>query len=218
MPSEDKLWYLKNFDIFKSIPDQKIEEIAGKTSMRDYGKNEQIYQQNASVDIVYVIKQGEVLLLHENAGRKRVFDTLGAGSFFGSLSPKKIKISHSAEAALPSKICAFPKEVIYKIIASYPEVMLEFWQEVASRINDYENRLSRHNAPAGEIIFAEIQELLKIRQKGFLGLIKRPLVITHEELARRTGLNRVTVTRELNKLKNSGKIQVSKKSGAIELV
>jgi hypothetical protein len=28
----------------------------------------------------------------------------------------------------------------------------------------------------------------------------------------------VTVTRELNKLKNSGKIQVSKKSGAIELV
>ncbi len=214
----NKLWYLKNFNFLGNMPPEKIDEIAGNTHMKDYPKGHILYEPGAETNQIYLLKQGEVILYHERDGKRIVFDTLGPGSIFGGISLKPEKIEHFAEVALGSKICNFPQEVIIRIISANPSVMINFWQEVSGRLSEYEYRLKDSSAPASELLFNEIKRLKATRQKSMFGILKRPLVITHEELAKRSGLNRVTVTREMKSLRESGRISINPKSGAISVV
>ncbi len=218
MPRDDTLWYLKNFKIFADIPPEKIDEIAGDTHMKSYSKGDILYTPDDETDQIYVLKQGEVILYHERDGKMVVFDTLGPGSFFGGFSLRPEKINHFAEVAVGSKICNFPQSVMLQLIANFPGAMLQFWQEVSIRLTEYEERLRDNGAPAADILLHELERLKKSRQKSFLGFMQRPLVITHDELAKRTGLNRVTVTREMKYLRDAGRIKVDTKSGAIDVI
>ena len=47
--------------------------------------------------------------------------------------------------------------------------------------------------------------------------MKIPLQVTHEQIAERTNLNRVTVTRCLKKLKTEGLVTIEKGTGIIHL-
>lgn len=210
--------YLKNFEFFDDIPPEKIDEVAGKTHMDTYPKGHILYEPGDEIGSIYIVKQGEVILYHKRDGKRVVFDTLGAGSIFGGISLRPENTGHYAEVALGSRICQFPQENIIKIISSNPESMIRFWQEVSARIREYEQRLFDSTAPAREALFGELKRLTKTRQKSVFGLLKRPLVITHEELAKRTGLNRVTVTREMKNLREEGLISLHPTSGAIEVL
>lgn len=212
---EKTLWYLKNFRFFGGIPPEKVDEIAGNTHMKDYPKGHVLYKEGDETDQIYMIKQGEVVLYHIRNGKKITLDTLGPGSLFGGISLQPEKIEHFAEVALGSKICNFPQSILLRIITSNPHAIIDFWQEVSGRLTRYESKLKDSSASAGEILLGEIKHLQSTRQKGFFGLLKRPLIITHSELANRSGLNRVTVTKELKRLQEEGKIQIDKKTGAI---
>ena len=217
MKQGSALWYLKNFDAFQGITPEEIDAVAGTTHMKQYTKGDILYKTGDETDQIYMLKQGEVLLFHERNGKRVVFDTLGPGSFFGGIALKKGKIEHFAEVAVGSKICNFPQKVILGIIAKNPQAMLSFWQKVSERLSEYENRIRDNSAPASELLLNEIGRLKETRQKSFFGFFERPLVITHEELAKRTGLNRVTVTKEMKRLREMGRITVDGKTGAIEV-
>ncbi len=216
--SGSKLWYLRNFKFLGDIPPEKIDEVAGNTHMKDYPKGTVLYKEGEQTDQIYMIKQGEVILYHMRNEKRIVFDTLGPGSVFGGISLKPEKIEHFAEVVLGSKICNFPQDVMLKIISTNPRAMVRFWQEVSGRLSDYENRLKDSSAPAGELLLNELSRLKNTRQKNFFGFLNRPLIITHEELAKRSGLNRVTVTREMRRLRESGKISVDQKTGVITIL
>ncbi len=218
MPRDNKVWYLKNFKMFSDIPPEKIDEIAGNTHMKDYSKGDVLYAPGEESDQIYVLKQGEVILYHERDGKRVIFDTLGPGSFFGGFSLRPEKMNHFAEVVVGSKICNFPQSMMLTLIAKFPGAMLQFWKEVSDRLVEYEERMRDSGAPATDILLHELERLKKTRQKSFFGLMQRPLVITHEELANRTGLNRVTVTREMKHLRDSGRIKVDSKSGAIDVI
>jgi CRP/FNR family transcriptional regulator len=214
----ETFWHLKNFKFFSQIPEKDVMKIVGETLMEKYSRGESIYQRGDSTQRIYVIKKGEVLLYHHVRGKKAIFDVLGPGSIFGGLSLQKEIYTHSAEAGTNSQICHFSQKAFLNVLAAHPHVILQFVQEVSEKLKNYEERIQNGKKTAKELLFQELIHLNDVRKKGFFGMIQRPLIITHEELAIRTGMNRVTVTREMKNLQKEGKISIDKKTGAIHIM
>lgn len=64
MNKTDKLWYLKNLDIFEGIPEDEMMQLAKKVQESSYNKDELIYSPEEALDSIYVVKRGEVRLYH----------------------------------------------------------------------------------------------------------------------------------------------------------
>ena len=207
----EKLWYLKNLDIFEGIPDDEIMRLAGRVQECMFSKDEMIYSPEELLNSIYVVKRGEVRLFHSKNGKRTVFDVLGPGSLFGGITFSSVKSTHFAQATHPTKVCIFSEEDYLSVLKKRPELMMRFIKKITSKVNEYETRLSRRSDTAEEIIMAELEHLQDKRRHSLFGIWKRSRVyITHEELAELTGLNRVTVTRLLKKLRETGKITVER--------
>lgn len=214
---ENTLWCLKNLDIFEGISDSEMMELAGRVKECTYLKDELIYGKTDELKKIYIVKRGEVRLYHSKEGKRTVFDVLGPGSVFGGIHFSAEKSSHFAQATYPTRVCIFYEDDFLEVLRKRPEIMLRFMRKMTDKIQDYEDRLKDRGASADELIMAELIRLQESRAKSLFGIFKPDkLHITHEELAELTGLNRVTVTRSLKRLREEGQIKVSK--SAIELL
>lgn len=208
----NKLWYLKNLDLFKGIPEEEIMKLAERVEECSYNKDDMIYSPHDELNKIYVLKRGEVRLFHSINGKRIVFEVLGAGSIFGGIDFSNAKSSHFAQATHPSRVCIFNEEDFTNILRAKPEIMLKFIKKMTSKVHDLEERLKNRNYQAEELIYLELERLQEKRQQSLFGrfINKSNIHITHEELAELTGLNRVTVTRSIKRLKESGRISADK--------
>ncbi|MFT7183802.1 MAG: CRP-like cAMP-binding protein [Oceanicoccus sp.] len=208
---DNKLWYLKNLDIFEGIADEEIMQIAKKVRECQYSKDELIYSPDDFLECIYMVKRGEVRLYHSKNGKRTVFDVLGPGSVFGGIRLSSEKSTHFAETTHPTKVCIFSEEDFLGVLKAHPELMLRFIKKITGKIEDYESRLKQRGDSAEDLIMNELTRLQKSRSRSLFGIFKASnLYVTHEELAELTGLNRVTVTRSLKRLKDTSRIEVSK--------
>ena len=215
---DQKMWFLKNLDIYEGISEKTLCQIAQKAFEESYKKGTQIYTPHEDDQNIYCIKHGEMILYHSKDGKRAIFDTLGPGSVFGSFDPGQERPTHFAETTRNTLLCVTPLSEFLKIVESHPEMMLRFMQKMAQRIQDYETKIRSNIETASERVYSELERLKKKRQRSFIGkLIPIPLQITHEKLAEHTNLNRVTVTRSLKRLKEEGLISIDEK-GVIELI
>lgn len=214
---DDKMWFLKDLDIYSGISEKSLCQIAPNSFEEDYRKGTHIYTPHQSDQNIYVLKHGEIILYHSKDGKRAIFDTLGPGSVFGNFDQGQEKPTHFAETTKSTLLCVTPLNEFLKIIQHHPEMMLNLMQRMASRIQDYETKIKSNIETASERVYSELERLQKKRQRGIVGkFLPVPLQITHEKLAEHTNLNRVTVTRSLKKLKDEGLISIDSK-GVIEL-
>jgi len=214
---DDKMWFLKDLDIYSGVSEKSLCQIAPGSFEEDYRKGTQIYTPHQGDHNIYNIKHGEVILYHSKDGKRAIFDTLGPGSVFGNFDQSQDKPTHFAETTKGTLLCVTPLDEFLKIIQQHPELMLNLMQSMASRIQDYETKIKSNIETASEKVFTELERLQKKRQSSLIGkFMPVPLQITHEKLAEHTNLNRVTVTRSLKKLKDDGLISINSK-GVIEL-
>jgi len=215
---DQKNFFLKNIDIYEGIPESSFCKLAPGSFEDNYNKDSQLYSPHKKDGNIYVIKRGEVILYHSKEGKRAIFDTLGPGSVFGSFDPDNPTPNHFAQTTKSSYMCVTPVNEFLKVISAHPEAILKLMQKMAIRINDYELKIQNSIETATERIYQELQRLNKKRQYGFIGkMINIPLQATHEQIAERTNLNRVTVTRSLKKLKEEGLVTIEKKTGIIHL-
>lgn len=214
------MWFLKNLegDIYEGISEASICKIATNSFEKNYQKGSHIYTPHEENQNIYVIKQGEVVLYHSKEGKRAIFDTLGPGSVFGTFDPHQKNPTHFAESTRGTLLCITPLNEFLEIIRHHPEMMLNLMKRMANRIHDYETKIKSNIETASERVYSELERLQKKRRSGLVGrIISIPLQITHEQLAQHTNLNRVTVTRSLQKLKKEGLININGK-GIIELI
>ncbi len=211
-----KIWVLKDLDIYEGIPEAKFCEIAPKSLDKNLSKGQLIYSPHEENKNIYVVHRGEVILYHSRDGKRAIFDTLGAGSVFGSFDPDAKIPTHFAQATKNTMLCTTPLDEFLKVISAYPEAMLKLMQKMAIRIQDYELRMKSGIATAVERVYSELTRLHDKRQKSLLSKMI-PLQMTHEKIAEHTNLNRVTVTRCIKKLKEEGLIAIDSKTGVITL-
>jgi CRP/FNR family cyclic AMP-dependent transcriptional regulator len=216
---KQKFWCFKNYDLFKGISQKKIKEIATDAQLKECRQSCPIYSPGQSSQHVYIVKRGEVNLYYKKNDKKFVFDTLGPGSVFGNIAMKETSHGHFAEGTPGVCVCLIPIEQFQQILSAHPEVMMRFLQDMSCKISEYQAQFDALQSSADELILHELERLHIKRQQNILGQwLNRPLRITHEKLAERTGLNRVTVTKIMKRLREAKKLTYDSRTGIIELL
>lgn len=214
-----KLWYLKNYNVFQGIPLSDLKKVATGAKIKECKSECSLYAPYDATDNVYILKRGEVSLYHEKDGQRYVFDTLGPGSVFGSINSDAKKYGHFAMGGPGTCVCIFPIDEFLALIAKYPEATLKLMKHMSQKIIEYQVQFHNTQSRAEELVLHELERMYMKRQQNFIGkFIERPLRLTHKHIAELTGLNRVTVTRSMKKLQELGAIQQDSRTGIIEIM
>ena len=203
----DTILHLEKLEIFNGIPKEEIKRIAATAKDSSYEHSALLYTAKEEVEHIYVVKKGKVSLYHSRNGKRFIFDVVGPGGLFGNFSENSVRVTHSAEASAESRVCRFTIKDFLAVVSSHPEVMLRVLRIFAERINDYIEKFEAGQADATERVIMELHRNKK-RQGLFFRVIGKGgcMELTHEEIGRLTGLNRVTVTRALQKLESDGEV------------
>lgn len=215
----DKVWYIQNLDVFEGIPKEEIMRLS-KCARDETTENKTLlYVPNEDQPNIYLVKSGEVSLYHTRDGKRSVFDVVGPGGLFGNFSTDSQLSTHFAEAIAGTRTCRFSVEDFLNIVSAHPQVMLRTLSRLSERISDYEQKMSSNSAIAKEKILQELERYRGKRNNSFFGNLfeDNGLKLTHEKIAQLTGLNRVTVTRALQELRDDGKITIDKETNNILL-
>jgi CRP/FNR family transcriptional regulator len=73
-----KFWYLENFNIFKNLQKESMEELERITTMQNISKNQPIYFPQEPSKSIYFLKKGRVKLTRMSSdGKKRLCNSNG---------------------------------------------------------------------------------------------------------------------------------------------
>lgn len=197
---------LRNVEIYEGISEEEIMEIA-KDSIEDYApKGTIFYTPDQPAKHIFVLKQGEVELYHKEGGKKVLLETLFPGDVFGDLGAPT---THYAMATRRSLICQTPTQEYLDIIRHHPEMAFVLMRALAEKTSQYESKIASLARPAKQQVLDELRNLQRKQQKSLFGkMFAIKLRISHEKLAEKAGLNRVTVTKILGQLQQEGAIEI----------
>jgi CRP/FNR family transcriptional regulator len=214
---QSKIFCLRHVDIYEGISHSEQMKIAQSATMDTYKKASIIFSPQQSIREICILKQGEIELYHKPNGKKFVFETLFPGDIFGDFGTGKI--NYYAETTKKSMICRTPTKEFLDMVKIHPEMALRLMKTLAERTADYENKIASLSKSAKEQI---LDEIVRLHEKNntnmFAKMFRIPLRISHQKLAEKTGLNRVTVTKLIGELQNEKKIQRDNKTGEISIV
>lgn len=117
--------FLKGITLFKGIPSDAFDEIAGKFSVQEYHAGQIIFLENTNADALYIIVSGtvDVLKLSKDLTSNEEFLTeKGSGDFFGEMSIiDELPRSATIRAKSPS-VCVLrlKKEEFAEMCKTYP--------------------------------------------------------------------------------------------------
>lgn len=201
-----KVWYLKQIDLFEGIPDEEIMQIAQKVVEKKCNKKELLYTPFESTDSICVLKKGEVTLYHSHYGKKLIIDVLKPGSIFGAIPfQNEASSDHFAEVTEEAYICFFTPEDFLKIVEAKPKLMLRVLKMMSEKLAEYEDRMKTGLYDAKEKILHHLEQI-EAKSQGIFGKFTSKN-LTHEKLSQLTGLSRETVTRAITALKKEGRIE-----------
>lgn len=213
---EKKVFCLRKVDLYQNIPEERFIKIAEEARDSYIAPQEIVYTEADKDTAIYILKEGEIELFREQNGKKIVIETLFPGDVFGDFGLKKY--THSAKTTKKSYLCRTPLCEFLKVMQSFPETMLHLMQVLAERTHEYEEKIASLSSPAKDQLFFVIQNLFYKHKKNILfRLFPIPFKISHQILANKTGLNRVTVSKLMKELQDEGKISINEFSRSIEV-
>jgi CRP/FNR family transcriptional regulator, cyclic AMP receptor protein len=214
---DKKLFCLKNVDLYEGISEKELIRLTDKAIESTVKKGTILYSPTKPAQYIYVIKEGEIELYREENGTKVVLETLFPGDVFGDFGGKPT--THFAAVARRSYLCQTPREEFLNIVRHHPEISFRLMQALAQKTRYYEDKITSLSGPARNRILDELRHLAHKNKHSLWGkMFPLPLKISHQKLAEKTGLNRVTVTKLLGELRNEGVLTIDEKTGEIRIV
>jgi CRP/FNR family transcriptional regulator, cyclic AMP receptor protein len=206
---EEKLFYMRQVDIFQDLSDTEVEAISEMTRMCMYASNHIFYMPDDPGEILFILKKGRVQLYRISPdGRKLVFATLQPGAIFGHMGMIGQRLHNTfAESVGEVKICIMNRQDLEELLLAKPVVALRMLESVGSRLAEAESRFEdiafrRMPARIARLILQLLDEHSETHVlKGF----------THQQLADMLGTYRETTTQTLNDLKQQGIIRLGRK-------
>ena len=203
--SDQKLWYLENFDTAAVFCPQKVGNVMDTHVKKVFKKGEYVYIPNEHSDKIYFIDKGSVKIGSTNEDGKEITKAiLNDGEVFGELSI----IGHHtkkdfAQCLEETEICIMSSADLKNLVKDHSAINLFFLKIMGSRILEIENRLE-------SLVFKDsrsriVEFLLNLVAKkgervGYEMVVRK--FMTHQQIASLTATSRQTVTTVLNDLRN----------------
>lgn len=210
----NKLWYLKQCDIFSGLGKEALERIGAIAREQNIPKKKIIYSPEDKGSAMYILKKGRVRIFKLSVDGKMItLAILGDKDIFGAMSMiKEGTYEAFAETLEDSYICAIKQEDFYNAVKEMPEIAMRLIEKINQKLKDAEDRIKDlvfHDVPAriANILLKLAGEFGKDTPSG----IQISFKITHQELADMVGATRETVTIILNDFKNDNLIKIDEK-------
>ena len=173
--------------------------LAACGEVRNYPEGSTIFVQEEKADEVYIIESGRVRAgASTKDGRELTFEVLMKGRIFGDAS----FLSHSVRSAsitaiTDARIIVCTTDALIPLLQEHKDLLMIMLQHLTDTCSTLAHQLIRSNLFTAE---QKIADLLLQLKKDF----RKDIPYTHEDIAESLGLNRVTASRILHRMKDTG--------------
>lgn len=177
--------------------------------LRRFDKGEVLIRPEERLENIFYLVEGSVIQYDiSSAGNEVVVNAFKPGAFF----PMSLAINHKPnyyyyEASTSVTVRIAPAERIVEFIKEQPDVMFDLLSRVYSGTDGLQRRMA--HLMGGNARSRLIFELMNAAYRFGEHTPEGTLVpLTENDLARRSGLSRETISRAMNKLKTEGFVAV----------
>jgi len=205
--------FLKKIQLFSSLSDKEIEHLITKLVIKKFKKSETILYEEDTSEFMYIILFGKVKVVRVTEdGKEIILAVHQAGEFFGEMSLIDGKTTPASVIATEDSLVAIiAKNDFYSILSTHNKVMISLLKIFCTRLRkcwDTIQLLNFNNASQRtKMLFLMLSD--EYGEKSSEGITLN-IKLTHQDIAEMTGMTRESVTRILDKWKNSGEITIQK--------
>lgn len=214
-----KFWYLENFNLFKSLEKESIEDLNKITSMQNISKNQPIYFPQEPSKSIYFLKKGRVKLTRtSHDGREMILGLVGAGEVFGEMAYlDEQERKDYATAMDDALVCAINKEDFKQFVERNPGLNLHLTKLMGLKLKKYSERIE-------ELVFKDAEQrvvsfLLRLAEENGKQIGEQIFIkpfLKHQDIAELTACSRQTVNAVLTDLREKGIINFDRKKLIIQ--
>jgi CRP/FNR family transcriptional regulator len=198
-----------NLWVFQNLHPEELAALAQRAMRKVHERGEFIFMQGDKADTMFLLKAGRVKLSKTmEDGTEITLDIRKAGDFLGeNMLSEEIDYPVTAWCMENTLICGFTKASFEKIVLDYPNIGLQVIRNLSTRIASLTDRV-------GSMSLSNLEDRLHrvlanvAREHGSrssMGLVIQ-FPLTHEDLSFLVGAHRVSITRAMKNLRESGKI------------
>lgn len=214
-----KMWYLKQIDLFDKLSSEEMDKLADMTHVQDVPENQPIYFPGDTADTVFMLKKGRVRISRQSPdGDSITLALLEPGEVFGEMAlADEGERTTRAETMTNAFICAASRDKFIEVVKQNPDLNLEITKMMGERRRKIETRINNlifkdAKSRVAYILVDLFEEHAEDDQTG-----KKPKIgMTHEEIAKLSGLTRPTTTNILNDFQKDGLIDLGRGTVTLE--
>lgn len=195
--------------IFENLGAAEIEALSEAAIRRKHAKGDIIFNQGEPARKMFLIKGGRIKLTKlTESGSEITLDIRKAGDFFGeNMFIEETVFPVNAICLADTLVCGFTKKGFEDLVVKYPNIGLQVIRNLSKRIDLLTSRVGNMSYPHLEdrlyrVLAGVAREHGSQSAKG----IVLDMPMTHEELSFLVGAHRVSITRAMKNLRESGKV------------
>jgi CRP/FNR family transcriptional regulator len=200
--------------IFQDLAPEEITALSKDAKRQKLKKGDLLFRQDDNVDEMFLIKAGRIKMdkFFED-GSQITLDIRKAGDFLGeSMFSEQGTYPVSATCIEDTLTCGFTRTAFEEKILAYPNIGLQIIKTLSNRINHLTGRIGSMAATSIEDrLFRVLSNVAKEHGKKKDHGVEIRFPLTHEDLSFLIGAHRVSITRAMKTLKDSGRILLKDK-------
>ena len=195
--------------VFQNLLPEEMDALSKGALRKKYERGQAIFSQGEPANQMFLLKAGRVKLSKVTEdGTEITLDIRKAGDFLGeNMLGEDMDYPVSAWCMEDTLFCGFSKETFEKLVLDNPNIGLQVIKNLSNRISWLTSRVGSMSVTNLEerlygVLTNVAREHGTKNQKGFV--IQFPL--THEDLSFLVGAHRVSITKAMKDLRQSGRI------------
>src|SRR6202163_3687735 len=207
----NKVWYLRQTRLCGEATEAGVVSSEHLFTMCEMPRGTRVFDQGDTTRVVYVVKRGAVRIARETADGKDVtVALLGAGDFFGEETlfddRPRTTVAVVMEDAL---LCTVKADDLFALLARDPGLALNVAKMLSTRLDDARATMEDlAYARLGDRILHLYRKLAAETGVAVDGGTRVELRLTHADVASLVGSTRETVSVELAKLVDAGRLRL----------
>lgn len=213
MIHSSKYVILRELELFQSLTNQQIEQIAHQAEYLRIKKGDFLFQSGDPVQSIFILNKGSVKSgVKTNLDKTLIKEIVYKSELIGENVMTNMKVRRAfAQTISDSEFFAIPVSFFKDLLQKNPQLCQELTYILIQKMSNLENRMSNFVFKKARLRIVEfIRELAEI--KGIKIGIEEILVnhgLSHKEIANITDTSRQTVARVLGDLKRDNIIHFS---------
>jgi len=201
--------------LFEGAPLEAWESLAGDLLRRRLAAGEDLFRQGEPAESMWLIKAGSLKLWKTTEdGRVLTLDLRKAGDLLGEnvLMEDGGTYPISATCLGPTVTCGIDRQTFESLVTRHPAVGLVVIRNLSRRIDQLSGKLGAlSELSLDDRLHAVLANVARDLGTPAPGGWTIALPLTHEEIGFLVGAHRVSVTRALGKLRDTGRVRTSGK-------